>query len=153
MKNLFMILPLVLLLCFTFSCQKAEEVAEERAVDVAAEHEAVSQAIEAWNNANNSKDLEGMLALVAEDAIFTGGEEFSDKTQIGENWSNNFSKGNYWKSYPPEKLEVSASGDLAYAVQRYEFTRVVEGESKTSKGTFNAIWKKQVDGSWKIVGW
>jgi proline iminopeptidase len=29
MKKLFMILPLVLLLCFTFSCQKAEEVVEE----------------------------------------------------------------------------------------------------------------------------
>jgi hypothetical protein len=26
MKKLFMILPLVFLLCFTFSCQKAEEV-------------------------------------------------------------------------------------------------------------------------------
>jgi menaquinone-dependent protoporphyrinogen IX oxidase len=30
MKKLFMILPLVLLLCFTFGCQKAEEVTEEQ---------------------------------------------------------------------------------------------------------------------------
>jgi hypothetical protein len=37
MKKLLMILPLVLVLCFTFSCQKAEEVAEEPAVDVEAE--------------------------------------------------------------------------------------------------------------------
>jgi len=29
MKKLFLIIPLVLLLCFTFSCQQAEEVAEE----------------------------------------------------------------------------------------------------------------------------
>ena len=29
MKKLFMILPLVLVLCFTFSCQQAEQVAEE----------------------------------------------------------------------------------------------------------------------------
>ena len=29
MKKLFMVLPLVFLLCFTFGCQKAEEVAEE----------------------------------------------------------------------------------------------------------------------------
>jgi proline iminopeptidase len=34
MKKLFMILPLVFLLCFTFSCQQAEEVAEEPVVDV-----------------------------------------------------------------------------------------------------------------------
>ena len=37
MKKLLMILPLVFLLCFTFSCQKqAEEVAEEPAVDIEA---------------------------------------------------------------------------------------------------------------------
>jgi hypothetical protein len=29
MKKLLMVIPLVFLLCFTFSCQKAEEVAEE----------------------------------------------------------------------------------------------------------------------------
>jgi len=34
MKKLFMILPLVFLLCFTFSCQKAEEVAEETKEEV-----------------------------------------------------------------------------------------------------------------------
>jgi hypothetical protein len=34
MKKLLLIVPLVSLLCFTFSCQKAEEVAEEPAVDI-----------------------------------------------------------------------------------------------------------------------
>jgi pimeloyl-ACP methyl ester carboxylesterase len=34
MKKLFMVLPLVFLLCFTFSCQLGEEVAEEPVVDV-----------------------------------------------------------------------------------------------------------------------
>ena len=38
MKKLLMIIPLVFLLCLTFSCQKqAEEVAEEPVVDVEAE--------------------------------------------------------------------------------------------------------------------
>ncbi|TET69109.1 MAG: hypothetical protein E3J56_10285, partial [Candidatus Aminicenantes bacterium] len=32
MKKLLMILPLVILLCFTFGCQQGEEVAEEAAV-------------------------------------------------------------------------------------------------------------------------
>ena len=37
MKKLLMILPLVFLLCFTFNCKQAEEVAEEPVVDVEAE--------------------------------------------------------------------------------------------------------------------
>jgi len=103
MKKLLMILPLVLVFCFAFGCQKADEVAEEPAVDVEAERAAVSQAIEAWNTANNSKDLEGMLALVAEDALFTSGEEFADKTQIGEYWSNTFSQGQLLEELPARK--------------------------------------------------
>jgi len=42
MKKLFMILPLVFLLCFTFGCQKAEEVAVEPVVDVDAAKEAIN---------------------------------------------------------------------------------------------------------------
>ena len=40
MKKLLMILPLVILLCFTFGCQKGEKVAEEPVVDVEADKEA-----------------------------------------------------------------------------------------------------------------
>jgi hypothetical protein len=38
MKKLIMILPLIFLHCFAFSCQKAEEVAEEPAVDIETKH-------------------------------------------------------------------------------------------------------------------
>lgn len=41
MKKLLMVIPLVLLLCFTFSYQKGEEVAEEPVVDIEAEKEAI----------------------------------------------------------------------------------------------------------------
>jgi len=41
MRKLLIFIPLVLLLCFTFSCQKSEEVAEEPVVDVEAEKEAI----------------------------------------------------------------------------------------------------------------
>jgi hypothetical protein len=40
MKKLLMVIPLVILLCFTFSCQKGEEVAEEPVVDISADIEA-----------------------------------------------------------------------------------------------------------------
>jgi ketosteroid isomerase-like protein len=150
MKKYWSVIPLVFLLCSVIGCQKATE---RPTVDVGEAREAVSQAISAWNNANDSSDLEAMLALVAEDAMFTSGAGFMNKTEIGEYWSSQISQGNHWKSYPPEKLEISASGDLAYALCRYEFTRVTEGESRTTAGTFNPVWKKQADGSWKMVCW
>jgi len=70
MKKLFMVLPMVLLLCFTFSCQKAEEVVEEPVVDV----EADTEAIRDWVNGNyaaaDSGDLESYLNFWAEDVIW-----------------------------------------------------------------------------------
>jgi hypothetical protein len=51
MKKLFMILPLVLVLCFTFSCQQGEEVAEEPAVDIAADVESIRAEVQARSKA------------------------------------------------------------------------------------------------------
>ena len=41
MKRLLTIIPLVILLCLPFSCQKGEDVAEESAVDIEADVEAI----------------------------------------------------------------------------------------------------------------
>ena len=154
MKNMSLILSLVLVFCFAYACRQAEQVAEEPAVDAAAEREAFGQTIEALIDAYSSKDVDALLALVADDVLLTrGGESFWTKTQLGEYVSNVYSQGNYWTYHPPDKFEVSASGDLAYAVHKYDYTRVEEGESKTSKNTFSTVWKKQGDGSWKMVSW
>jgi len=59
MKKLFMILPLVLVLCFTFSCQKAEEVAEEPAVDVEADVEAIKNLRAQYMVSQDAGDAEG----------------------------------------------------------------------------------------------
>jgi proline iminopeptidase len=69
MKKLFMILPLVFLLCFAFGCQKAEEVAEEPAVDVETKEEGVKPL-----------NVEGALFTYSIEGtgipcvVFTGGE-------------------------------------------------------------------------------
>jgi len=69
MKKLFMIIPLVILLCFAFGCQKGEEVAEEPAVDVEAREEVIKPL-----------NVEGALLTYSVDGtgvpcvFFTGGE-------------------------------------------------------------------------------
>jgi ketosteroid isomerase-like protein len=67
MKKLFMILPLVILLCFTLSCQKAEEVAEEPAVDIAAEEAAIKETMKKSFEGLNKHDIEIHLSTLIED--------------------------------------------------------------------------------------
>lgn len=74
MKKLFLILPLVFLLCFTFSCQKAEEVAEEPVVDVETKDEGVKPL-----------DVEGAILTYSTEGtgipciLFAGGENLGLK--------------------------------------------------------------------------
>ncbi len=74
MKKLFIILPLVLVLCFAFSCQQGEKVAEEPVVDVETKEEGVKPL-----------DVEGALLTYSVEGtgipcvVFTGGENIGLK--------------------------------------------------------------------------
>ena len=67
MKKLFMILPLVFLLCFTFSCQQGEEVAEEPVVDVEAEKAVVKALIDDFLICWKTEDMELFSIIFAQD--------------------------------------------------------------------------------------
>jgi ketosteroid isomerase-like protein len=152
MKKLLLIVPLVFLLCFAFSCQKAEEVAEEPVVDVAAEEAAIREALSAWIKASDEKDVDGLVSYLADDSGTYLNGEFQNKDYLHKFWTDTYAAGSSWTVYPLEKLVVSASGDLAFLILGAEFTQVVEGEPKTGNKFYSLqVWKKQPDGSWKIV--
>jgi uncharacterized protein (TIGR02246 family) len=153
MKKLFMILPLVFLLCFTFGCQKAEEVAEEPVVDIEAEREAVLAVEATFLEAAKTKDIDLAMSVFADDALMmvTNDTFFRNREGIKKFFEGFFEAG--WDpNILVEKVDVSQSGDLAYMLLKLDHTRVKEDQSV---GHFKAgsfiIFKKQLDGSWKIV--
>ncbi len=142
------IIPLVILLCFTFSCQKGEEVAEEPVVDVEAETEAIKEAFWVAANAIKVKDAELMASTWADDVISFRG----DKEAILEWFKNRFSQGIYSDNHSILKIELSASGDMGYVAFSFDFVREEEGKAEiTGKGFNVQVWKKQADGTWKQV--
>ena len=91
MKKLFVILPLVFLLCFTFGCQKAEEVAEEPAEssqmtdeEKASVASSAEQALSDYVATMKQKDwnrmfeffVDGDDLVFAEDGIINSGKDF-----------------------------------------------------------------------------
>ena len=140
MKKLFLILPLVFLLCFNFGCQKAEEPA----VDIAAEEAAIREAFTESQKSGPAKDVELLLSFVADDALSFAG----DKEAMREWYTNTFSKGRYWANEKITKLEISASGDMGYTLATWDY---FNDEGKTGSGSNVLVWKKQADGTWKMV--
>ena len=48
--------------------------------------------------------------------------------------------------------DISASGDLGYTFGTYEFrSKDKDGKPVVDHGKYTSIWKKQRDGSWKVV--
>ena len=148
MRKLFTIIPLLILICFTFSCQQAEDVAEEPAVDIAAEKEAVREAFWVQANAVKAKDAELMASTWADDFISSRG----DKEATREWFTNRFEQGRYEDNFSIDKIEISASGDLGYIAFSFEYYRDEEGKTTSAGKGFNVqVWKKQADGTWKLV--
>jgi ketosteroid isomerase-like protein len=50
------------------------------------------------------------------------------------------------------KVEVSRAGDMAYTLYKYEMTMgAPNGAPIQDSGKDMAVWKKQADGTWKMV--
>jgi ketosteroid isomerase-like protein len=55
-------------------------------------------------------------------------------------------------TWTPVHADMAASGDLGYTYGTYEFRSIGKaGKPSIEYGKYVSIWKKQKDGSWKVV--
>ena len=55
-------------------------------------------------------------------------------------------------TWRPVGADISASGDLGYTYGTFEFrSKDKNGKPTVEHGKYTSIWKKQNDGSWKVV--
>jgi ketosteroid isomerase-like protein len=55
-------------------------------------------------------------------------------------------------TWTPVKADMAASGDLGYTYGNYVFkSKNKEGKLVANYGKYMSVWKKQKDGSWKVV--
>ena len=136
MKKLFMILPLVLVFCFAFGCQKAEEVVEESVVDIEADITAIKGMLDQFDALLNAGEPEKLVSLnYAENAVRMPADEsmLRGKEAILE--------------------DVQVDGDLAFmrGVNTGSLIPKDGGEPIPAIGKWMAVYKRQADGSWKVI--
>ena len=153
MKKLLLILPLVFLLCFAFSCQKAEEVAEESAVDIEAEKEAVLKVVEMMIAAEVRQDADAAVSFCTNDVIVQPPDmpQIKGAQALHDLYTGFMFKLDY-ESFNSGSTEtvVSPSGDMAYNTGWNLFVfKGSEGNIEV-KGKYLAVMRK-IDGEWKIA--
>jgi ketosteroid isomerase-like protein len=113
------------------------------APDPAAEVKAAESAFAA---AFADRDQAKFFSLVSEDAVFLSPREtLSGKAQVVKGWSRFFEGAAPPFSWRPERVVVNGAGDLGLSLGP------VFDPAGKQVGNFSSVWRKQKDGSWKVV--
>lgn len=162
MKKLFLIVPLVLLICFAFACDKEEDDAAEEAmeaqvltdVQILEIEDALKKNCEQFITVMMDMNIDGMSAYYSPTdfheilmgvTVFTSLDSF--KNMLIEMIEERESHGR-------ENLETKVTvltADIAYASTAYDYTiNYKDGRIYKGKATQTSIWKMESDG-WKIT--
>lgn len=155
MKKLYVILPLALIVCFMVGCQKAEEVAEEPAVDVEAEIENVKAVLNRAVSAMNLLDVESYLENYCQDDDMV---LFSDIYRIVgfEAWKETVQKGfeqidSIEVSFRDEVIKIHSSGEVSWLTGYLDLKSVEQGEERNEKGISTTYVLEKRNDKWVIV--
>lgn len=107
--------------------------------------EEARQAEIAFAKAFADRDADLFFSFVAEDAHFLNASRtLSGRKAVREVWSKYF-EGTAPFSWKPERVLSNAAGDIALS------TGPVLDPQGNHIGDFSSIWRKQPDGSWKVI--
>ncbi len=93
------------------------------------------------------RDHKAFATFIAEDAVFFGGENraYRGKQAVVDSWKGLYEKPEAPFSWRSEFVEVIESGKLAHS------SGPVFNPKGERMGTFNSVWRRESDGSWKVV--
>lgn len=120
-------------------CARSANVEQERNAVLAVDRE--------W--AQSTKDVDKFMSYMAQDATtYAPGAPAAKGAPAIRSMFEEMSKTpGFSVTWTPEKAEVAASGDIAYTTGAYDMTMAGGSE----KGKYVTVWKKQPDGSWKVI--
>jgi uncharacterized protein (TIGR02246 family) len=155
MKKLFMVLPLVFLLCFTFGCQQGEEVAEEPVVDVEAEKANIQSLFDKYEEAWKAKNIDLFAEIFSQSADmvifdtetrYDGGEAWIERLQNSFDLVDDINI-----TFRDYSIKVHPSGTVAWLSAIEDATWNSEGQANEITGMRITWILEKLEGKWIIV--
>jgi len=152
MKKYLCVVPLILLLCFTFACQKGKEVKEGPVVNIEAEKQAVAERFQALVDASVARDIEKWKSFFHPDMRWW---DFSQKKPVGIEDYTKFME-DFYKSglkwvceLAPFEIHIVGETAVLYTTYKNIF-KDPEGRETISPGLWTAVLVKQ-EGKWTFL--
>ena len=143
MKSLFLLM-LVAALLFVVRAPAADKpVTAETLKEMEAE----------FMQAAAARGSQGYLSYYAEESVElpNGADFLIGKSAIAKTMGFLDDKNNSL-SWKPIGADISSSGDLGYTYGTFEFrSKDASGNTTVNHGKYTSIWKRQKDGTWKVV--
>jgi ketosteroid isomerase-like protein len=92
-----------------------------------------------------NRDLQTFATFLSDEAVFFGPKALRGRDEIVAAWKGFYVEKDAPFSWRPEIVEVLDSGQLALS------SGPVFDPSGKQVGVFNSIWRREADGSWRIV--
>lgn len=106
----------------------------------------VREAEQAFAATMAARDHAAFSRHLAEDAVFFDGEKATrGRAAIAAAWKPLYDGPNPPFSWTPENVEVLDSGTLAYS------SGPIFDPKGKRVGTFNSVWRRESDGTWRVV--
>jgi len=132
------------LLAFALLAVSGSALAQEP--DVAALAEQVRATERAFAKTMADRDHAAFVSFLSDEAVFLSGTgTLRGKAQVAAAWQRYYEKPAAPFSWEPERVEVLDSGRLGLS------TGPVRDPSGKRVGTYVSTWRREADGSWKIV--
>lgn len=114
--------------------------------------EAVRHAELAFAGAVAANDPARFASMIDADAVFVGARVTRGKAAIVEDWKVFFGEGRPDFTWRPEIVELSGDGTVGMTRGPWTMkSKATDGQLVERSGIFNSIWKRQPDGSWRVI--
>ena len=147
MKKLIIVIQLVVLLCFVFSCQQAKDVTKAEALRT------LREADKAWGQ--SAPDLEAFMSFIADDVIWIkpNGAQISGKNEVRTYMKKLCALPSFLLTFAADGIDVNDAGDMGYVYGIYKWSYLDSSGNPTeyTDCSYATFWKKQCSGEWKVV--
>jgi ketosteroid isomerase-like protein len=139
-----------LMVCLAACEQQPQNPSEARA----AEETSLRTVDLQWSEAASKRGADEFVRYFADGAIFLPPNlpAMTSRDAIQRWASQLMSNPGFSVSWQPTKVGVSREGDLGYTSGIYELNLTgANGKAVSDHGKYLTVWKKQADGSWRVV--
>ena len=119
----------------------------------AAKEDVLLRADEDFARAAAARGAEGFVSFFARDAVILPAKipVVEGIEAIAEVYRKTWAQPGFSLQWKPLKAHMAKSGELGYTYGTYERRRTVDGQTVVETGKYTTIWKRQKDGTWKVV--